>query len=221
MDLGGETVSAYRPLPSDDQVFGRADIFRVGDFLLQFATWSGAPALGATHASEPDRVLWASVAGQGFLAAGVAVTSVAEAAATGHPVMRPLVLHYSRGPQVLGLGYEYLLGPDMLVAPSSIRVPPQQCFCTCPLVTGGTCGQTPPATSRPATGSTSPLPSGNRQSSLEPDHRSRHRYDKSQRCRHHRHLILERQLGVLADGHSAAPVESRCNRSRQMTERSQ
>jgi len=117
MDLGGETVSAYRPLPSDDQVFGRADIFRVGDFLLQFATWSGAPALGATHASEPDRVLWASVAGQGFLAAGVAVTSVAEAAATGHPVMRHLVLHYSRGPQVLGLGYEYLLGPDMLVAP--------------------------------------------------------------------------------------------------------
>src|SRR3954468_10813568 len=94
MDLGGETVSAYRPLPSDDQVFGRADIFRVGDFLLQFATWSGAPALGATHASEPDRVLWASVAGQGFLAAGVAVTSVAEAAATGHPVMRHLVLHY-------------------------------------------------------------------------------------------------------------------------------
>src|SRR4051812_7960629 len=63
MDLGGETVSANRPLPSDDQVFGRADTFRVGDFLLEFATWSGAPALGATHASEPDRVLWASVAG--------------------------------------------------------------------------------------------------------------------------------------------------------------
>src|SRR3954451_2495864 len=220
MDLGGETVSAYRPLPSDDQVFGRADIFRVGDFLLQFATWSGAPALGATHASEPDRVLWASVAGQGFLA-GVAVTSVAEAAATGHPVMRHLVLHYPEDRRSSVSATNPSSARTCSSPPSSIRVPPQQCFCTCPLVTGGTCGQTPPATSRPATGSTSPLPSGNRQSSLEPDHRSRHRYDKSQRCRHHRHLILERQLGVLADGHSAAPVESRCNRSRQMTERSQ
>jgi alpha-glucosidase len=42
---------------------------------------------------------------------------VAEAASTGHPVMRHLVLHYPDDPQVLGLRYQYLLGPDLLVAP--------------------------------------------------------------------------------------------------------
>jgi len=41
---------------------------------------------------------------------------VAEAAATGHPVMRHLILHYPDVP-VEELQYQYLLGTDMLVAP--------------------------------------------------------------------------------------------------------
>jgi alpha-glucosidase len=42
---------------------------------------------------------------------------VAEAAATGHPVMRHLVLHHPDDRQVLGLSHQYLLGPDLLIAP--------------------------------------------------------------------------------------------------------
>jgi alpha-glucosidase len=42
---------------------------------------------------------------------------VAEAATTGHPVMRHLVLHHPDDAQVLGLSHQYLLGPDLLIAP--------------------------------------------------------------------------------------------------------
>jgi hypothetical protein len=49
-----------------------------GGFILQVATWSGAAALRVVHATEPDRALWESVPGRGFLAAGVAETSIEE-----------------------------------------------------------------------------------------------------------------------------------------------
>lgn len=42
---------------------------------------------------------------------------VAEAAQSGHPVMRHLVLHYPDDPAVAELRYQYLLGSDLLVAP--------------------------------------------------------------------------------------------------------
>lgn len=40
-----------------------------------------------------------------------------EAAEKGHPMVRPLYLHYPGDPNVLGLNEQYLLGPDLLVAP--------------------------------------------------------------------------------------------------------
>lgn len=40
-----------------------------------------------------------------------------EAAATGMPVVRPLVLEYQDDPAVAGIDYEYLLGPHLLCAP--------------------------------------------------------------------------------------------------------
>ncbi|MCC7372497.1 MAG: DUF5110 domain-containing protein [Chloroflexi bacterium] len=40
-----------------------------------------------------------------------------EAHTTGVPLMRPLVLHYPEDPRVWELGYQYLLGADLLVAP--------------------------------------------------------------------------------------------------------
>ena len=42
---------------------------------------------------------------------------VAEAAATGAPVVRHLFLHYPADPNVKGLRYQFLLGPDLMVAP--------------------------------------------------------------------------------------------------------
>ena len=42
---------------------------------------------------------------------------VAEAAATGHPVVRHLFLHYPDDPNVHELRYQFLLGPDLMVAP--------------------------------------------------------------------------------------------------------
>jgi alpha-glucosidase len=42
---------------------------------------------------------------------------VAEAAATGHPVVRHPFLHYPDDPTVRGLRYQFLLGPDLMVAP--------------------------------------------------------------------------------------------------------
>lgn len=40
-----------------------------------------------------------------------------EAAATGLPVVRPLLLEYPDDPAAAGVDFEYLLGPDLLVAP--------------------------------------------------------------------------------------------------------
>lgn len=42
---------------------------------------------------------------------------VADAAALGHPVVRHLFLHYPADANVKGLRYQFLLGPDLLVAP--------------------------------------------------------------------------------------------------------
>jgi alpha-glucosidase len=42
---------------------------------------------------------------------------VAEAAARGYPVVRPLFLHYPDDPNAYELKYQFLLGPDVLVAP--------------------------------------------------------------------------------------------------------
>jgi alpha-glucosidase (family GH31 glycosyl hydrolase) len=63
---------------ADDEVFAEPETCRVGDFILQVATWSGAAALLVVHATEPDRALFESVPGRGFLAAGVAETSIEE-----------------------------------------------------------------------------------------------------------------------------------------------
>ena len=46
---------------------------------------------------------------------------VAEAAATGAPVVRHLFLHYPDDPNVKGLRYQFLLGPDLMVAPVLTR----------------------------------------------------------------------------------------------------
>lgn len=40
-----------------------------------------------------------------------------EAATSGHPVQRPLFLHFEQDKETYGLQYEYLYGPDLLVAP--------------------------------------------------------------------------------------------------------
>ena len=42
---------------------------------------------------------------------------VAENAAKGHPVMRPLFYHYEDDPRSYTEQFEYLLGPELLVAP--------------------------------------------------------------------------------------------------------
>ena len=42
---------------------------------------------------------------------------VAEAAGRGHPVIRHLFLHYPDDPNTHGLRYQFLLGPDLMVAP--------------------------------------------------------------------------------------------------------
>jgi alpha-glucosidase len=42
---------------------------------------------------------------------------VAEAAQTGHPVVRHLFLHYPDDPNTHALRYQFLLGPDLMVAP--------------------------------------------------------------------------------------------------------
>jgi alpha-glucosidase len=42
---------------------------------------------------------------------------VAEAASAGHPVMRHPFLHFPDDPSVRALRYQFLLGPDLLVAP--------------------------------------------------------------------------------------------------------
>jgi hypothetical protein len=39
------------PKVADDEVFARAETHRVGQFVLQVATWSGAAALRVTHAT--------------------------------------------------------------------------------------------------------------------------------------------------------------------------
>ncbi len=42
---------------------------------------------------------------------------VVEAAARGHPVVRHLFLHYPQDANTRGLRYQFLLGPDLMVAP--------------------------------------------------------------------------------------------------------
>jgi alpha-glucosidase len=66
------------PDTADDEGFPQGETYRVGGFVVQVATWSGAAALRVAHVTEPDRALFESVPGRGFLAAGVAETSVEE-----------------------------------------------------------------------------------------------------------------------------------------------
>jgi alpha-glucosidase len=42
---------------------------------------------------------------------------VAEASAKGHPVVRHLFLHYPDDPNTHDIRYQFLLGPDLMVAP--------------------------------------------------------------------------------------------------------
>lgn len=46
---------------------------------------------------------------------------MAEASTRGYPLVRHLVLHYPDDPNVYGLDTEFLLGPDLLIAPVLTR----------------------------------------------------------------------------------------------------
>ena len=66
-------------------------------------------------------------------------TLVAENAAKGTPVMRPLFLHYEDDPRSYTEQFEYLYGSDLLVAPVCTAERPSG-RSTCPVTRGSTCG---------------------------------------------------------------------------------
>jgi alpha-glucosidase len=88
-------------------------------FTVVLRTMEGAaPDIAPQFNSSPETL--AHMARCGKIYKGLALYRkrlVAEASATGHPVVRHLFLHYPDDPNTHDIRYQFLLGPDLMVAP--------------------------------------------------------------------------------------------------------
>jgi alpha-glucosidase len=115
LKLAGKTVPVFARTP---ELFMRW--IELNAFTTVFRTHEGLdPAISAQFDTNADTLGHMSRFGKVYKGlAAYRKTLVAEAAARGHPVVRHPFLHYPDDPNTIGLRYQFLLGPDLMVAPA-------------------------------------------------------------------------------------------------------